>query len=66
AVTWIMMSVGEGITGIKMLSNIGGLPAMILIILVVVSAIMIAKNPEKYNIIDKIKTAKEEPVNKDS
>ncbi|WP_195268778.1 BCCT family transporter [Eubacterium sp. 1001713B170207_170306_E7] len=51
-VTWIMMSVGEGITGIKMLSNIGGLPAMILIIFVVISALMISLHPEKYNSID--------------
>ncbi len=52
-VTWIMMSIGEGITGIKMLSNIGGLPAMFLIILVVVSIIRVAKNPNKYNLIDR-------------
>lgn len=59
-VTWIMMTVGEGITGIKMLSNIGGLPAMFLIIFVVISAVLIAAHPEKYNVVDRIKTVKEE------
>ncbi|WP_195269390.1 BCCT family transporter [Eubacterium sp. 1001713B170207_170306_E7] len=51
-VTWIMMSISEGITGIKMLSNIGGLPAMFLIILVIVCAVKIAISPQKYNDID--------------
>lgn len=58
-VTWIMMSVGEGITGIKMLSNIGGLPAMFLIILVVISAIIISIHPERYNLVDKNNTIDE-------
>lgn len=51
-VTWIMMSISEGITGIKMLSNIGGLPAMFLIILVIICAVRIAIDPQKYNHID--------------
>ena len=58
-VTWIMMSVGEGITGIKMLSNIGGLPAMFLIILVVISVIIISIHPERYNLVDKNNTIDE-------
>ena len=53
------MSVGEGITGIKMLSNIGGLPAMFLIILVVISVIIISIHPERYNLVDKNNTIDE-------
>ena len=42
-VTWIMMGIGDGLTGIKMLSNIGGLAAMFLIIGVIASAVVLIK-----------------------
>ena len=50
-VTWIMMSVGEGITGVKMLSNIGGLPTMFYILFVTYSALKVARHPEKYDML---------------
>ena len=45
----IMMSIGEGITGMKMLSNIGGLPALIFVLLITFALIRVAKNPKKYD-----------------
>lgn len=42
-VTWIMMGIGDGLTGIKMLSNIGGLAAMFLIIGVIASAVVLIR-----------------------
>ncbi|QSX08097.1 BCCT family transporter [Alkalibacter rhizosphaerae] len=39
--TWVMLFAGEGITGVKMLSNIGGLPAMFFSIAVIVGAIKV-------------------------
>lgn len=50
--TWIIMSVGKGISGIKMLSGIGGLPSLFLILASVISIIIIAKNFTKYNKLD--------------
>ncbi len=47
--TWIMMSIGEGITGMKMLSNIGGLPALIFVLLITTALIRVAKNPKKFD-----------------
>lgn len=47
--TWIMMSIGEGITGMKMLSNIGGLPALIFVLLITAALMKVAKNPKKYD-----------------
>ena len=52
AVTWIMMSVGDGMTGIKILSNVGGFPAMILVICIMFALIRVARSPEKYNKVE--------------
>lgn len=51
--TWIMMSFGEGITGIRILSNIGGFPSMILVILIIYTAIKFAIKGNVYNLVDK-------------
>jgi choline-glycine betaine transporter len=47
-VTWVMVS-SAGINGIKMLSNLGGGPALILEITICVSLIKVALNPKKYD-----------------
>jgi choline-glycine betaine transporter len=52
AISWIMISFAK-IDGIKMLSNLGGVPALILGLLIVVSLIKVAKSPEKYDIVSK-------------
>ncbi|NTW71349.1 MAG: BCCT family transporter [Eubacteriaceae bacterium] len=49
ALTWIMLSVGDGITGVKMLSNIGGLPALFFTIVVTVGAIKVGLHPGRYD-----------------
>lgn len=41
-----------GIDGIKMLSNLGGFPALILAIMVVISVIKVALNPGKYDLYE--------------
>lgn len=46
---WIMISFAK-IDGIKMLSNLGGIPAIILELLVVFALIKVARSPEKYDI----------------
>lgn len=48
-ITWIMMVVGDGLTGMKMMANIGGLPAMIVIVAIMFALIKVAKAPEKYD-----------------
>lgn len=47
-IAWMMISFAE-IDGIKMLSNLGGLPAMILCLLIAVSLLKVAYNPKKYD-----------------
>lgn len=39
--TWVMLFVGDGITGVKMLSNIGGLPALFFSLAVIISAVKV-------------------------
>lgn len=51
-VTWIMMSVGEGITGLKIMANIGGFFSMFFMIAVLYCAILISIKPQKYNLIE--------------
>lgn len=58
-VAWVMISFAK-IDGIKMLSNLGGAPAVIIELLVVFGLIKIARNPQKYD-----KTIKEEQVDND-
>lgn len=51
-IAWIMISFAK-IDGIKMLSNLGGVPALILCLLIVFALIKVAKSPEKYDVTDK-------------
>lgn len=48
-ISWIMISFAK-IDGIKMLSNLGGVPALILGLLTVFALVKVARNPEKYDI----------------
>lgn len=48
-VSWIMTSFGGGIEGIKMMSNLGGLPAMFVILGCAASLIVFIRNPEKLS-----------------
>lgn len=50
-IAWIMISFAK-IDGIKMLSNLGGVPALILGLLIVFSLMKVARNPEKYDLTD--------------
>lgn len=47
-VAWVMISYAQ-IEGIKMLSNLGGAPAILIELLVVIGLIKIARNPYKYD-----------------
>ncbi|ATW23425.1 BCCT transporter [Candidatus Formimonas warabiya] len=49
AVAWIMISTA-GVDGIKMLSNLGGGPALILELIMTVSLLKMAANPKKYDV----------------
>ncbi|MEK3806951.1 BCCT family transporter [Bacillus sp. FSL H8-0547] len=48
AVAWVMISFAK-IDGIKMLSNLGGVPAVFLVIGIVFALIRVAKEPGKYD-----------------
>ena len=50
-IAWMMISFAK-IDGIKMLSNLGGLPAMILCVLIAISLLKVASNPKKYDKTD--------------
>jgi choline-glycine betaine transporter len=47
-VTWIILTVA-GVDGVKMLSNLGGAPSLILVLLICWSLIKVARNPVKYD-----------------
>lgn len=47
-VTWVMITTA-GVNGVKMLSNLGGGPALILELLICISLIKVAINPRKYD-----------------
>ena len=47
-VAWVMLSFA-GVDGIKMLSNLGGFPAMILVLAVALGLIMVVSNPRKFD-----------------
>ncbi|MGD6870906.1 BCCT family transporter [Sutcliffiella horikoshii] len=47
-VAWVMISFAQ-IDGIKMLSNLGGVPAVLLSIGTIIALIKVAKSPEKYD-----------------
>ncbi|MDA8229383.1 MAG: BCCT family transporter [Desulfitobacterium hafniense] len=48
AVAWVMISFA-GIDGIKMISNLGGFPALFLELAMTVALVMVALNPKKYD-----------------
>lgn len=48
-ISWIMISFAK-IDGIKMLSNLGGVPALLLCLLIVAALIKVARAPEKYDV----------------
>jgi choline-glycine betaine transporter len=50
-VSWMMISFAQ-IDGIKMLSNLGGVPALILELGVLIALFKIAKSPAKYDVSD--------------
>ncbi len=47
-VTWIMITTA-GINGVKMLSNLGGGPALILELMICIALVRVALNPRKYD-----------------
>ena len=47
-ITLIMMNVGSGVDGLKMISNIGGLPAAVFLMFVMISAIKLMFTPHMY------------------
>jgi glycine betaine transporter len=47
-VTWVMIT-SAGVNGIKMLSNLGGGPALILELMICLALIKVALNPKKYD-----------------
>ncbi|MRX73929.1 BCCT family transporter [Bacillus lacus] len=49
AIAWIMISFAQ-IDGIKMLSNLGGVPALILGFFIIFSLFKVAGNPKKYDV----------------
>lgn len=51
--SYIMLTIAE-IDGIKLVSNLGGLPNIFIIFGGIVCVLIIAGNVEKYNIVDKI------------
>lgn len=51
-VAWVMISFAD-IDGIKILSTLGGFPASMLLVLVIISLAMVVWNHEKYNVIDR-------------
>lgn len=48
-VSWALLAVA-GVDGVKMLSNVGGLPALILMMFMLVSLIRVARNPSRYDV----------------
>ena len=48
-VAWIMIT-SAGVDGIKMLSNLGGGPALILEVMICISLIKVAMHPKKYDV----------------
>ena len=48
-VSWVMIS-SSGVDGVKMLSNLGGGPALILDLLICLAIVKVAINPKKYDV----------------
>lgn len=64
-VTWVMIS-SAGVNGIKMLSNLGGGPALLLEIMICVSLIKVALNPKKYDTFKQDYTEDGIPIKSDT
>ena len=52
AVAWVMISFAGGVEGIKIISNLGGFPAAILVLLIIGSLYKVVANPQQYNSVD--------------
>ncbi len=61
-VSWIMISFAGGINGVKMLSNLGGGPALILELLMTVCLVKVAANPKHYDVFKEDYTADGTPI----
>lgn len=53
-IAWVMLSFAK-IDGIKILSNLGGIPALILCLAIVGSLLKVANNPAKYDVTEQVK-----------
>lgn len=60
-VSWVMLSFA-GIDGIKMLSNLGGFPAMFLELAMAYAIVRVARNPRKYDLFKEDYTADGMPI----
>jgi choline-glycine betaine transporter len=49
-VAWILLAATNGTDGIKMLSNLGGVPALFLTAFMIVSLVKVARNPSRYDV----------------
>lgn len=49
AVSWMLLG-AAGIDGIKMMSNVAGLPALILLCFIMVSLVKVGRNPSQYDV----------------
>ena len=49
-VAWVLLAATNGTDGIKMLSNLGGVPALFLTVLMAFSLVRVARNPSKYDV----------------
>jgi choline-glycine betaine transporter len=49
-VAWVLLAATNGTDGIKMLSNLGGVPALFLTVLMAFSLVKVASNPSKYDV----------------
>ena len=58
-IAWAMISFAK-IDGIKMLSNLGGVPAIILELFVVFALMKVARSPEKYDVTITTETSEEQ------
>jgi glycine betaine transporter len=60
-VSWVMLSFA-GIDGVKMLSNLGGFPALFLELGMAYCLVLIARNPKKYDLFKEDYTSDGKPI----
>jgi len=60
-VAWIMITTA-GVDGIKMLSNLGGGPALVLELIMTISLLKVAANPKKYDVFKEDYAADGTPI----